>query len=182
MTLKKSLLLLVIAAAVLAGALFINRGSEYAAGEPEPVASTQSGVVADGSPDMAGGAVVPAGTEMVVYKSPTCGCCELWIDHAEAAGFTVVTEDVIDLRPVKAENGITPELASCHTAIVGGYVIEGHVPADVIAKLLDERPDIHGLAVPGMPIGSPGMEGGTPEAYDVVAIDRNGETSVYARR
>ena len=181
MTLKKSLLLLAIAAAVLAGALFMNRGSEYATGEPEPVPLTRSVAATQGGPDMAGGAVVPAGTEMVVYKSPTCRCCELWIDHAEAAGFTVVAEDVIDLRPVKAENGITPELASCHTAIVGGYVIEGHVPADVIARLLEEGPDIRGLAAPGMPIGSPGMEGGTPVPYDVIAFDRDGNTSVYAR-
>jgi len=180
MTLKKSLFLLVIAAAVLAGAVFMNRGGEYTADAPQPVALTESGetVVAD----VAGEAAIPAGTEMVVYKSPTCGCCKLWVDHAEAAGFTVVTEDVIDLRPVKAENGITPELASCHTAIVDGYVIEGHVPADVIAKLLDERPDIRGLAVPGMPAGSPGMEGGIAEPYDVVAFDRDGTTSVYARR
>ena len=158
MTMKKSLLLLTVAAVILTGVLYVNRRSEPAA------------------------VAVPTGTEMVVYKSPTCGCCELWIDHAEAAGFTVVTEDVIDLRPVKAENGVTPELASCHTAIVGGYVIEGHVPADVIAQLLEERPDIRGLAVPGMPAGSPGMEGGTPEPYDVVAFDRDGNTSVYASR
>jgi len=158
MTMKKSLLLLTVAAVILTGVLYVNRRSEPAA------------------------VALPTGTEMVVYKSPTCGCCELWIDHAEEAGFTVVTEDVIDLRPVKAENGVTPELASCHTAIVGGYVIEGHVPADVIAQLLEERPDIRGLAVPGMPAGSPGMEGGTPEPYDVVAFDRDGNTSVYASR
>lgn len=177
MTLKKSLLLLTIAAVVLVAALFMKRGGEATESASQPVAVSESQAPTD-----VGSAVVPAGTEMLVYKSPTCGCCELWVDHAEAHGFEVTVEDVLDLRPVKAEHGVTPELASCHTTLVDGYVIEGHVPADVIAQLLEERPDIRGLAVPGMPVGSPGMEGGTPEPYDVVAFDRDGNTSVYARR
>jgi hypothetical protein len=171
MTFKKSVTLLAVALVVLAAVLVLNRAEGDA---------TESAPVAVGMDQPAAAAVIPAGTEMIVYKSPTCGCCEMWIDHVEAAGFTVVTEDVYDLRPVKAENGITSELASCHTAIVDGYVIEGHVPSDVIARLLEERPDIRGLAVPGMPSGSPGMEGGTPVAYDVVAFDADGNTSVYA--
>ena len=181
MTLKRSLLLLVIAAAVLAGALYMNRDSEHAPAEPQAVALSQP-AAATGDPGMEAGAVIPAGTDVLVYKSPTCGCCAKWVDHLEAAGFTVQVEDVDDLRPIKAENGVTPELASCHTAIVDGYVIEGHVPADVIAKLLVERPDVRGLSVPGMPTGSPGMEGGTPEPYDVIAFDEGGNTSVYASR
>lgn len=171
MNLKNSIVLLALAAVVLVGVLFMNDRSADSADAPTPVVSEGEA-----------GAVVPAGTEMVVYKSPTCGCCEMWIDHVEEAGFTVDAEDVQDLRPVKAENGITPELSSCHTAIVEGYVIEGHVPADVIARLLEERPDIRGLTVPGMPIGSPGMEQGTPQPYDILAIGRDGSTSVYASR
>lgn len=176
MTMRKSLILLAVAAVILVGVLFTRRGAEPTG---EAALTAEAGEQVAAAPVAA--AVTP-GTEMVVYKTPTCGCCELWIDHADAAGFTVVTKDVTDLRPLKAEHGVTPELSSCHTALVEGYVIEGHVPADVIAKMLDERPDIRGLAVPGMPIGSPGMEGGTPEPYDVVAFDRDGNTSVYARR
>lgn len=180
MTLKKSLLFLVIGAAVLAGALVMNYRGDAADTPLQPVALTQAATATGAG--MAAGPAIPAGTEALVYKSPTCGCCAKWVDHLEAAGFTVHVEDVNDLRPVKAQNGVTPQLASCHTAIIEDYVIEGHVPADVIAKLLEERPDIRGIAVPGMPAGSPGMEGGTPEEYDVVAFDREGKTSVYARR
>ena len=133
---------------------------------------------------VAGGLVVAssgtqAATTVQVYKSPTCGCCSAWVDHLQRAGYTVETHDEPDLRPIKAQAGVQPELASCHTAIVDGYVIEGHVPADVIAKLLDERPNIVGLAVPGMPTGSPGMEGPNAQPYDVMAFDRAGAVTVY---
>ena len=121
--------------------------------------------------------------EALVYKSPTCGCCEKWIEHLEANGFKVKTEDVMDMGSVKVEHGITGELAACHTALIEGYVIEGHVPADVIMRLLDERPDIAGLAVPGMPLGSPGMEGPyVPQEYDVLAFDKQGTVQVYESR
>ena len=115
-----------------------------------------------------------------VYKSPTCGCCEQWISHLEANGFEVVAKDLPDVSVVKRQNGLPPSLASCHTAIVGGYVVEGHVPAADIERLLREKPKIVGLAVPGMPIGSPGMEGPKPEAYDVIAFDGQGHQQVYA--
>jgi hypothetical protein len=95
-------------------------------------------------------------------------------------GFAVTTEYVTDLIPVKARHQVRPELSACHTAVVEGYVIEGHVPAEVIHRLLDERPEVLGLAVPGMPVGSPGMEGSPAEHYDVIAFDRNGNTTVYA--
>ena len=100
----------------------------------------------------------------------------------EEQGFTVRAEDVQDLASVKTKYQVPPELQSCHTAIVDGYIIEGHVPVVEIRRLLEERPQIAGLAVPGMPIGSPGMEveGYEPEAYDVVAFELNGETEVYA--
>lgn len=122
--------------------------------------------------------------EMTVYKSPTCGCCKAWVDHVRKAGFTVRTRDTDDLAPIKQSMGTAGALESCHTAVVGGYVVEGHVPADLIAKMLREKPSIAGLAVPGMPMGSPGMEvpDGTKDAYEVIAFDRKGKKSVYARR
>lgn len=123
-----------------------------------------------------------ADATITVYKSPTCGCCSKWVDHLRAAGFDVETSDVDNLGPVKAHFGVGRELASCHTAVIGDYVIEGHVPADVIGRLLAERPAVKGLAVPGMPVGSPGMEGSYREPYSILAFDERGQTSVYERR
>lgn len=120
--------------------------------------------------------------DIVVYKSPTCGCCGKWVEHMQAAGYTVEVENRRDLAPIKAELGVPPALQSCHTARVGDYTIEGHVPADLVQRLLDEKPDIKGLAVPGMPMGSPGMEGPRKDPYDVLAIGKDGRTKVYARR
>jgi len=117
---------------------------------------------------------------MQVYKSPTCGCCSKWIDHLRAAGIHVKATDVKDVTPIKRQNGLPAELASCHTGFVGGYVIEGHVPAEDVLKLLAERPSIAGLAVPRMPIGSPGMEGPNPVAYDVLSFDSKGKTAIFA--
>src|SRR5688500_16307127 len=102
----------------------------------------------------------PAVTAMQVYRSPTCGCCGKWVDHVKAAGFSPAVHEIEDISPVKAKGGVPGNLQSCHTALIGGYVIEGHVPADVIRQLLTDKPNITGLAVPGMPIGSPGMEQG----------------------
>jgi hypothetical protein len=119
---------------------------------------------------------------VTVYKSPTCGCCSKWVDHLRAAGFTVVVHDTDNLDEVMTDFAVPRQLASCHTAKVGTYVVEGHVPADLIAKALREHPAIAGLAVPGMVTGSPGMEGGAAQHYDVVAWTAAGHTSVYARR
>jgi hypothetical protein len=124
----------------------------------------------------------PAGPTVTVYKSPTCGCCGKWIAHLQAAGFTVVAHDTDDVNAVRSSMGVPFRLGSCHTARVGNYVIEGHVPADLITKLLTEHPAIAGLAVPGMVTGSPGMEGPGAQPYDVMAWDRAGKTSVYAHR
>jgi hypothetical protein len=141
------------------------------------------GAVILGVAALAACATADAGApEAMVYKSPTCGCCSQWAEHLEAAGFKVRTEDVDDMMAVKLEHGITSQLASCHTAIIDGYVVEGHVPADAIMRMLDERPDIVGLAVPGMPIGSPGMEGAIVENYDILAFDEDGNTQVYESR
>lgn len=103
-----------------------------------------------------------------VYRNPTCGCCHKWVEHLAENGFSVTVHDVPNVAAVKGRFDVPPELASCHTAEVGDYVIEGHVPAVAIHRLLAERPQGRGLAVPGMPAGSPGMEGGEPETYDVV--------------
>ena len=117
-----------------------------------------------------------------VYKTPECGCCKAWVKHLRANGFVVETMDMPDLSLVKQKYGVKPALQSCHTAVVNGYVIEGHVPADLITRMLKERPAIAGLAVPGMPSGSPGMEGALKQQYEVLTFDRAGHSRVYARR
>ena len=118
-----------------------------------------------------------------VWKSPSCGCCSGYVDHLRAAGFTVEVEDVADIDAVKREHGVPGHLASCHTALVDGYLVEGHVPAEVIARVLAERPEIAGVAVPGMPIGTPGMEmGSQKDPYDVVAFTADGATRVFESR
>jgi hypothetical protein len=123
-----------------------------------------------------------AAPAITVYKSPTCGCCKNWVEHLKEHGFQVTVVDREDLESVKRQQGVPAGLSSCHTAIVDGYTIEGHVPADVILRLLQERPQVAGLAVPGMPVGSPGMEGGTPEPYEVYTFDSTGPKDVYAVR
>ena len=106
--------------------------------------------------------------EVVVSKDPNCGCCAAWADHLRAAGFPVKVAERPDMRAVKSRLGVPDKLASCHTAEVAGYVLEGHVPAPAVLRLLKEKPEGRGLAVPGMPTGSPGMEGGEPETYEVM--------------
>lgn len=117
-----------------------------------------------------------------VYKTPTCGCCKSWVEHLEKNGFAVESVNMPDLSAVKTKYGVKPQLQACHTAIVGNYVVEGHVPADLIKKVLTERPKVLGIAVPGMPMGSPGMEGAFSQRYDVVTFDSKGHVAVYARR
>lgn len=111
-----------------------------------------------------------AGSSIKVYKTPTCGCCEMWVDHLSTSGFDVSAEDLADLDTIKQMAGVPDHLISCHTGLIEGYTIEGHVPAAAIRKLLAERPKIGGLAVPGMPAGSPGMPSPNPERYDVFAF------------
>ena len=131
--------------------------------------------VAAGRPALAGG------PSLEVYKSPWCGCCGAWVEHMQAAGFAVAVNELDDLAPLKAMLGVAPELQSCHTAVVDGYVVEGHVPAREVTRLLAERPTATGLAVPGMPIGSPGMEqDGLREPYEVVLFAAD-KRSVFAR-
>jgi len=120
---------------------------------------------------------------VVVYKSPTCGCCTKWVEHMRQNGFQVESHDTAGVDAIKDQAGVPMAARSCHTGLVGGYAIEGHVPADVIRRLLREHPsDVAGLAVPGMVTGSPGMEGPYPEHYDVIAFTKDGQTRVYESR
>lgn len=117
---------------------------------------------------------------LTVYKSPTCGCCSKWVEHMQANGFTADMTNMPDVSPVKTKHGVPERLTSCHTTLVGGYVIEGHVPAEDVRRLLKEKPAIVGLAAPGMPAGSPGMDVPNSPAFDVIAFDKDGGTRVFA--
>jgi hypothetical protein len=119
---------------------------------------------------------------IVVYKTAACGCCTKWIDHLKAAGFAPTVHTVQTMEEAPIRKRVPAALQSCHTATLEGYLVEGHVPADVIHKLLREKPRVEGIAVPGMPAGSPGMESSRPEPYDVVTFDAKGKTAVFAKR
>lgn len=119
-------------------------------------------------------------SQITVYKSPTCRCCSKWIKHLEKNGFEVKSVNREDMSSIKNQLGIKPELRSCHTGVVDGYYIEGHVPADDIKRLLSEKPKAAGLTVPGMPVGSPGMEGGRKDAYSVLLVDKDNTQKVYS--
>lgn len=116
-----------------------------------------------------------------VYRSPSCGCCGAWVKHLQAAGFQVRTEMVDDPGVIRRRHGLADRYASCHTAVVAGYAVEGHVPAADLERLLALAPDAIGLAVPGMPVGSPGMEAGAQrDPYEVLVVDRSGRARVFA--
>ena len=124
-----------------------------------------------------------SGSRLVIYKSPSCGCCGNWVNHVKANGFQTEVHDVEDVNAIKAKHGVPEELYSCHTALADGYVFEGHIPSDLVTKVLKEKPKIVGIAAPGMPIGSPGMEmGSRKDPYKIIAFTRDGKTSVYAQR
>ncbi len=114
-------------------------------------------------------------TTVTVHKDPNCGCCTGWAQHLRQSGFTVHVEETSNLDAIRSRLGVPTELAACHTAEVGGYVVEGHVPADAIRRLLRHRPSARGIAVPGMPAGSPGMEGGRAEPYTAILFGANGQ-------
>lgn len=127
------------------------------------------------------GACAEQKTEVVVYKSPTCGCCTKWVDHMTENGFQVISHDVSDMGVVKGKYEIRPDLESCHTAVVNGYIIEGHVPADDIKRFLKNPPgDAIGLSVPQMPMGSPGMEGPRSDPYNVLMMTKSGQTQIFS--
>jgi hypothetical protein len=119
---------------------------------------------------------------LTVYKSASCGCCGKWVEHVEKHGFTVTVVNVDDVMAVKSKAGIPDNLASCHTSKIGGYVIEGHVPAADIKKLLAEKPKAKGIAVAGMPMGAPGMEHGDHrQPYNTMLLKSDGSTAIFAR-
>ena len=133
---------------------------------------------------MAGCAQAAPPLALVVYKTPWCGCCKGWITHMTRAGFKPTVHEVEDLTPIREKHGVPFNLSSCHTGLIGGYAVEGHVPPADVLRLLKERPKAIGLTVPGMPIGSPGMESpnGATEAYaTLLLLDRSGKTRVFAR-
>ena len=162
-------------AALFAALLLIPLGGCARSDEPAPDGASAQVALADAA---------PVADTLVVYKTATCGCCKDWIEHMEENGFTVVAHDyeAVRLNNLKLDAGVKSELASCHTALIDGYVVEGHVPADLVKRMLAERPEITGLAVPGMPVGSPGMEGPYKQKYQVLAFKRDGASEVYAER
>ncbi len=124
-------------------------------------------------------AVAETKTAVTVFKSPTCGCCSKWVEYMRRHGFTVSIRDMENLEPIKKMAGVPGGLQACHTATMSGYVVEGHVPVEAIRRLLRERPKTHGIAVPGMPAGSPGMESPEPERYSVYSFDKIGKTDEF---
>ena len=120
-----------------------------------------------------------AAPRVSVFKTPSCGCCSKWVQHLQAKGFDVEVHEVPSTAEYRQKYGVPDKLKSCHTAVVGGYAIEGHVPASDIQRLLNSRPKAKGLAVPGMPAGSPGMEGARSDAYSVILFGEDGGTSVF---
>jgi hypothetical protein len=122
-----------------------------------------------------------ASNHLIIHKTPWCGCCSTWAEQAKAAGFTIEMRDYERLDPIKDALGVPPSQASCHTAEIDGYFVEGHVPFEDIRRMLAERPAALGIAVPGMPQGSPGMESPNPQAYSVNLVGRDGSTTEYAR-
>ena len=159
-------------AAVLATALFVGLGAIVAEGAEGP------GV--DG--DFAHATAMADAPLVTLYKNPTCACCGDWAEHMRANGFRVDVKEGADLARVKEELGVPFSAASCHTAEVDGYALEGHVPADAVKRLLENRPEIAGIAVPGMPLGVPGMPGEGFGSYEILALQKDGATRVYASK
>jgi len=149
----------------------------------QPSPSRRILMLAVGSFALTAGCARAEARELTVYKTPWCGCCGGWVTHMRRAGFAPKVVELEDLAPVRAKHGIPFSLSSCHTGVVGGYVVEGHVPPADVARLLRERPKGLGLVVPGMPLGSPGMEqpGGAKERFEtLLLLDRAGRTRVFA--
>lgn len=170
-------------AATVAATLFALTGCGSSAPPAADSTSSRAGAAPAASVTPAAATPAPAVAgepTLVVYKTPSCGCCKGWVKAMESSGFKVEVHDLDDLAATKHAAGVPEELQSCHTARIGGYVVEGHVHAEDIRRLLAERPDIAGIAAPGMPMGSPGMEGAYKDRYDVVTFGGNGRQTVFA--
>jgi hypothetical protein len=150
---------------------------------PDPAANSAAAPGSDATEAADVAAMAADPRLVVVHKTESCGCCHLWVEHMEKNGFKVVVRNVDNLNGIKERVGVPYGMGSCHTARVGGYFIEGHVPAADVARLLDARPEAKGVTVPGMPLGSPGMEvaSGETQPYEVLLVGRDGETSVFAQ-
>lgn len=162
-----------------AAVLLLLLGAACSSPRSDAIPDTPPAAVATSQPAPPAGADTAA---LVVYKEATCPCCNAWVDYMRNNGFRVVTYNVTDLDAVKQKHKIASNLQACHTTEVGGYYVEGHVPVDLVRKLLAERPPIAGIAVPGMPVGSPGMEVGPPEPYDILSVDSAGRTAIFGSK
>lgn len=160
-------------AAVLAAGLVAGYGA---------IGAADSQDARSGSALIAGAALTQDAPLVTLYKNPTCACCADWAEHMRANGYRVEVEEGADLAAVRTDLGVPFSVASCHTAELDGYALEGHVPADVVTRLLQERPGVAGLAVPGMPLGVPGMPGEGLKSYDVLSFRKDGATQVYASK
>ena len=189
-TIVMTALLLASSAALPACIRAPNPRSEAEAPRPPAPATAHAPLQTSAAPASASQPTTPPGAAaadarplMVVHKSPSCGCCGLWVDHMRAAGFEVEVRDTDNLNPIKEGVGVPVGKGSCHTAQIGGYFVEGHVPAEDIKRLLAQKPDAKGLVLPGMPAGSPGMEmpDGTTQAYTVELVGRDGSTHAFAQ-
>ena len=181
MTLVRALALTLSLAACTRGAPRESSESTTTAGATPAAAQSDAAGATASATASASASIVPAGTTITVYKSPTCGCCGKWEDHMRSAGFTVKSVATNDMDAVKRTHAIPMNMQSCHTGLVNGYIVEGHVPPVDVARMLSEKPDIRGIAVPGMPAGSPGMEGAWRDAYEVVTLPKTGESKVWSR-
>jgi hypothetical protein len=165
---------------IVIGGIALVSGSRDSAGARSAPALAPTAAAEATSPATAVALANPSPRTVTVYKSASCGCCKLWVEYMRQNGYTVVTHDVENLDRVLAANGVPKSMESCHTALIGGYVVEGHVPVEDVRRMLAERPKIVGLSVPGMIQGPPGMPGDAPP-YEVLAFDATGATAVYAR-
>ena len=166
--------------------LLIGSGAAMLAGLAGLAGCSRNGAAADPAqePGATPAPVPPAPRpELIVYKTPYCGCCEGWVTHMRRAGYPTQVVELEDLAPIRERHGVPFPLSSCHTAVVDGYVVEGHVPPADVERLLRERPKALGIIVPGMPLGSPGMESpkGEREAYDTLLLLEDGQTQVFVR-
>ena len=164
--------ILIIAAIVAFGALLLFARASIEASDTTPLDASNTAIYEQVKPDV-----------VTVYKTEACGCCLNWVDHLETNELEVEVVNVTSTAPTREHFGVPPQLLSCHTGSINGYWVEGHVPADLVQKLITEKPaDIRGISAPGMPMGSPGMEGPNPVQYDIIAYHADGTTSVYATR
>ncbi|MEC4985297.1 MAG: DUF411 domain-containing protein [Oscillatoria sp. PMC 1068.18] len=178
---KWSLLFVSVTAIGLAGIIYFpfHKTNDVASSNPPTIESNANPVVAVSAWERD---IKPytGNSELTVYRSPSCGCCGEWVKHMEKHSFRVKDVQTDEMEALKQQYNLPAELASCHTAIIDGYVVEGHIPADDVKRLLQQKPDIAGIAVPGMPLGSPGMEAGDrKEAFAVISFNQNGETEIF---